>query len=250
MGDLLYGIHPVAEALAAGRRRFNRLLISKRRGARRLNALLDQARTRGVPVVYKAEAFFRSELAGATHQGIAADVEPLPLGDEDAILERAEREGRPAFVLVLDGIMDPQNLGSLIRTALAMGVHGIVLPKDRCAPLSPAVSRASSGAMEHMVFWRVTNLVSCLKRLKDLGLWVIGADRRSGGAVFETDLTQNLALVIGGEEKGIRPLVRRTCDLLVCIPQADTIDSLNAATAGAMVMYEAVRQRRGMVTGH
>lgn len=211
---------------------------------------MDQARTRGIPVVYQPEAFSCSKLAGATHQGIAADVGSLPLADEDAMLRRAEREGRPAFVLVLDGITDPQNLGALVRTALAMGVHGVVLPKNRSAPLSAAVSKASSGAMEHMVFRRVTNLVSCLQGLKDRGLWVIGADKGGRTPVFEADLTIDLAFVIGGEEKGIRPLVRKTCDLLVCILQADTIDSLNAAAAGAMVMYEAVRQRQGMVSGY
>jgi 23S rRNA (guanosine2251-2'-O)-methyltransferase len=125
-----------------------------------------------------------------------------------------------------------------------MGVHGIILPKSRAAPLSPAVSKASAGAMEHMLFARVANLVAALQRLKKAGLWVVGSHAGSQNAVDQADFDVGLVLVIGGEDKGLRPLVCKTCDYLVRVPQKTGIDSLNAAVAGAMVMYEVTRQRR------
>jgi len=244
MGDLLYGIHPLCEALTAGRRKFNRVYVSKSRGAKGIRALLEQAQTEGIPVEYKSPEFFRSRLSNSVHQGVAAQVGDFPLVDETTIVNKARSDSSAPIVLALDGIVDPQNLGSLVRTALAMGVHGIILPKTRTAPLSPAVSKASAGAMEHMLFSRVSNLVAALQRLKKTGLWVVGAHPDSERSVDQADLSVGLVLVIGGEGKGIRPLVRKTCDYLVCIPQKTAVDSLNAAVAGGIVMYEIMRQRR------
>jgi 23S rRNA (guanosine2251-2'-O)-methyltransferase len=244
MGDLLYGIHPLHEALLARRRKFERVYVSKSRGNKGVQAILELARTQEIPLQHKAPDFFRSRLGDSVHQGVAAQVSDFPLVDESTILEKAETESGFPLVLALDGVVDPQNLGSLVRTALAMGVHGIILPKVRVAPLSPAVSKASAGAMEHMLFARVPNLVGALQRLKKAGLWVAGADAGSDQPADRADFNVGLVLVIGGEGKGIRPLVRKTCDYLVSIPQATTLDSLNAAVAGAIVMYEIVRQRR------
>jgi 23S rRNA (guanosine2251-2'-O)-methyltransferase len=244
MGDLLYGIHPLCEALVAGRRRFNKLHVSKRRRTKGIRALLELARAQGVPIESQDHEFFLSRFGDSTHQGVAADVSSLPLADQGAILKKAENEGELPLILALDGIVDPQNLGSLVRTALAMGVHGVVTPKVRAAPLSPAVSKASAGAMEHMLFSRVPNLVVALEQLKKAGLWVVGTHAESGKPVDQVDLNISLALVIGGEGKGMRPLVRKTCDYLVSIPQKTELDSLNAAVAGAIVMYEVGRQRR------
>ncbi|NVM23580.1 MAG: 23S rRNA (guanosine(2251)-2'-O)-methyltransferase RlmB, partial [Desulfobacterales bacterium] len=179
MSDLLYGIHSVYEALAAGRRKFKRLYISKSRRAKGVQALLERAQARGVPIQYKEPDYFKSLLGGLVHQGVAAQVGGFALSDESTILKKTETESELPLILALDGIVDPQNLGSLVRTALAMGVHGIVLPKARSAPLSPAVSKASAGAMEHMLIARVPNLVAALQLLKKAGLWVVGAH---GGA--------------------------------------------------------------------
>ncbi|MGD8512885.1 MAG: 23S rRNA (guanosine(2251)-2'-O)-methyltransferase RlmB [Deltaproteobacteria bacterium] len=244
MGDLLYGIHPVYEALLAGRREFRSLCISKSRRLKGIETLLELARVGGTPVQYKAPDYFKSRLGDAVHQGVAAQVSELPLSDERGVLKKAEADSALPLILGLDSIVDPQNLGSLVRTALAMGVHGIILPKTRAAPLSPAVSKASAGAMEHMLFARVANLVAALKRLKKAGLWVVGCQAGSERPADEADFNMGLVLVIGGEDKGLRPLVRKTCDYLVCVPQKQGIDSLNAAVAGAMVMYEVTRQRR------
>jgi 23S rRNA (guanosine2251-2'-O)-methyltransferase len=244
MGDLLYGIHSLHEALVAGRRAFKRLYVSKSRRMKGVETLFELAQAAGIPVQYKVQDYFKSRLGDSVHQGVAAEVSALPLADEKAILKEAETDSELPLILGLDGIVDPQNLGSLVRTALAMGVHGIILPKTRAAPLSPSVSKASAGAMEHMLFARVSNLVAALQRLKKAGLWVVGCHAGSQQPADEVDLNVGLVLVIGGEDKGVRPLVRKTCDHLVCVPQRTGIDSLNAAVAGAMVMYEVTRQRR------
>lgn len=244
MSDLLYGIHPVYEALVAGRRVFEKLNVSKRRQTRRIQDLLERAQAQGIPIQYRKPDYFRSLLGGSVHQGVAAQVRDFPLADASMILKKAETEKELPLILALDGIVDPQNLGSLVRTALAMGAHGIILPKARSAPLSPAVSKASAGAMEHMLIARVSNLVAALQRLKKAGLWVVGAHAGSEQRVDDADFNVGIVLVIGGEGKGLRPLVRKTCDYLVSIPQKKAVDSLNAAVAGAIVMYEIVRQRR------
>ena len=243
MSDLLYGIHPVHEALVAGRRAFKKLEVSKGRQTKGIQGLLGRARAEGIPVQYREPDYFRSLLGGSVHQGVAALVSGYPLVDIGAILKKAEADDELPIVLALDGIIDPQNLGSLLRTSLAMGIHGIILTKDRSAPLSPSVSKASAGAMEHMLITRVPNLVAALKGLKKAGLWVVGAHAGSEQRVNGADFNVGLVLVIGGEGKGIRPLVRKTCDYHVSVPQKKLLDSLNAAVAGAIVMYEIVRQR-------
>jgi 23S rRNA (guanosine2251-2'-O)-methyltransferase len=181
---------------------------------------------------------------------VAAEVGKFVLANENIILQKADKDGELPLILALDGVEDPQNLGSLVRTALGMGFHGVVLPKARVAPLSPAVSKASAGAMEHMLFARVPNLVGALQQFKKDGLWVVGAHGGSAQALDQVDFNIGLVLVIGGEGKGIRPLVRKTCDYLVSVPQKKTVDSLNAAVAGAIVMYEIVRQRKGSKDHH
>lgn len=243
MSDFLYGIHPVYEALIAGRRALKKLYVSKSRQTKGIEALLLRAQAEGIPIQYSEPEYLESLIGESVHQGVAARVGNYPFVDIGAILKKAETDGEFPMVLALDGIVDPQNLGSLIRTSLAMGIHGIILPKDRSAPLSPSVSKASAGAVEHMLIARVTNLVSALIRLKKAGLWVVGAHAGSEQRVDEADFNVGLVLVIGGESKGIRPLVRKTCDYLVSVPQKKLLDSLNAAVAGAIVMYEIVRQR-------
>jgi len=244
MGDLLYGIHPLYEALVAGRRRFERLYVSKHRKSNGVQGLLELAKQKCIPIEYKEAKYFKSYLGDLVHQGVAAEVGDLALADKEEILNRAIQENETPLILALDSVVDPQNLGSITRTGRAMGVHGIVLPKVRVAPLSAATSKASAGAMEHMLFARVSNLVAALQQFKKAGLWVVGAEAGTNIPVNQADFGVGLVIVIGGEGKGIRPLVRKTCDYLVSIPQHEGVDSLNAAVAGAIVMYEIVRQRR------
>jgi 23S rRNA (guanosine2251-2'-O)-methyltransferase len=151
-----------------------------------------------------------------------------------------------ALVLLLDQIVDPQNLGAISRTAQCIGAHGVVLTKDRSAPLSPAASKASAGSLEHTRVAVVTNLVHAITELKKNGLWVAGADRTGLDDLFKTDLTGPIALVIGSEGKGLRPLVKRHCDFVISIPQTGPIGSLNASVAAAVIMYEIYRQRHAL----
>ena len=169
-------------------------------------------------------------------------IEDLDRADIESILETA-RVDYPALILVLDGIQDPQNLGALIRSAHGCGAQGVVLPRDRAASLTPAVGKASAGALEYIDVARVNNLKRTLELFKKEGIWVVGLTMEGDLPLYELDLCQPTALVIGGEERGIRPLVKRTCDLLASIPQRGRLDSLNAAAAGAIALYETLRQR-------
>jgi 23S rRNA (guanosine2251-2'-O)-methyltransferase len=241
---LLWGYHPVYEALRAGRRKMETLFLVQDKISPREEALIQEARRAAVSVQGRTPQQLTTLVGHRRHQGICATVTEYPISSVDDILESAANDSDKAFVLVLDQVVDPQNLGAIVRTAQCAGIHGIVVPKDRSAPPSAAASKASAGALEHMQMAYVTNLVEALKRLKSYGLWVAGADRYGPEIVFQADLTGPLAIVIGGEEKGIRPLVKKHCDFMVSVPQIGPIGSLNASAAAAVVLYEAFRQRR------
>ena len=177
------------------------------------------------------------------HQGIAASVSPYPLVELADIIDKPGLNDTGHFLLLLDNILDPHNLGAMIRTGLCTGIDGIVIPKDRSASPTPAVSRISAGALEHIFLAQVTNLVNTINTLKKKKLWIAGMDRVAKKSVFSCDFSDSVAIVVGGEEKGMRPLVKKHCDLLISIPQKGQINSLNASVAGAVVMYEAFRQR-------
>jgi 23S rRNA (guanosine2251-2'-O)-methyltransferase len=159
------------------------------------------------------------------------------------IVQRWKATGKRAFFLIVDGVEDPQNLGGLIRTANAFGVHGVVIPKDRATPITPTVIKASVGAAFHTAIARVTNITSCLQFLKTNGIWILGAEVEAESAIYDCDLDLDLAIVIGSEGKGIRTLVKRNCDFLASIPLCGQVTSLNASVAGALVMYEVLRRR-------
>ncbi len=176
------------------------------------------------------------------HQGVGARVGEYPFAAFDDFLIDIQ-PGNNDFLLLLDNVVDPHNLGALVRTALCVGVRGIIITKDRSASPTPAVSKASAGALEHVMLCKVTNMVETIKEIKEKGFWVVGMDAGAEKTVFSCELGDRLAIVIGGEGKGIRPLVKTNCDFLVSIPQKGSISSLNASVAGAVVMYEAFRQR-------
>jgi len=241
--EILYGIHPVFEALKAGKRLFFELYVAKEKISKRINKVVEAAEELDVPVK-KMQAAQLSSMAGSDHhQGIGALASPYPWGVAADIVNRAGSVPENYFMLLLDNVMDPHNLGALVRTALCVGIDGVVIPKDRSALPSPTVSKASAGALEHIRLARVTNLVNTIKVLKEKGLWILGLDIIADRSIFSTDLKGSIAIVIGGEEKGIRPLVKKQCDMLMSIPQNGRINSLNASVAGAVVMYEAFRQR-------
>ncbi|WP_372683147.1 23S rRNA (guanosine(2251)-2'-O)-methyltransferase RlmB, partial [Desulfosarcina sp.] len=177
------------------------------------------------------------------HQGVAAAVSPLPVDSIESILAGTGSNGGTCLLVLLDSIVDPNNLGAIVRTAHCVGANALVVPKDRAVGATPAVSKASAGALEHTRLCRVTNLAATMESLKKGGVWVAGLSMQADQTVFQANLKGPLALVVGGEEKGLRPLVRQHCDFLVSIPLRGRVDSLNASAAAAVVLYEAFRQR-------
>jgi 23S rRNA (guanosine2251-2'-O)-methyltransferase len=242
--EILYGFHPVYEALSAGRRRVYEIYLVKEKKTGRYEQIQSLAESRGVAHKTMTTADFQALVGPVVHQALAARVSPYPLTPLTDILPTAQNTDEKLFLLMLDNIVDPQNLGALIRTALCVGIDGVILPKDNCASPTPAVSRASAGALEHIRLSRVTNLVQTIKFCKDRGMWVVGLLKDAEQSIYAGDLTGSIAMVLGGEQKGIRPLVRKNCDFVFSIPQQGPLDSLNASAAGAVGMYEAWRQRQ------
>jgi 23S rRNA (guanosine2251-2'-O)-methyltransferase len=241
-GEILYGIHPVAEALHAGRRSFQEIAVSNAKHGARIGEILALAEKRNIPVSSRPEEDLDRLSKNEAHQGITARVSPYAAWDWKA---SAEPSNQPSIFLLADSVTDTQNLGALVRSALCAGVKAVVIPKDRSAAPTPAVSKTSAGALEHTVLYRVTNLVYAMKDLKKRGVWTIGLDASAPSSIYETDFRGSVALVIGGEETGLRPLVKRECDFLASIPMAPAaVNSLNASAAGAIVMYEAYRQQK------
>ena len=248
--EILYGIHSVLEALLAGRRKIYKIYISQGRTPARVSEIIDRARGMGVEVINVNHDVMEEMSQGLKNQGAVARVSPLPLKSEASLIEGISKhiegiskQGEDVFFLILDSIEDPHNLGALIRTALCSGVNCVMIPKDRAVSPSPSVSRASAGAMEHADICVVVNTSVLLKKLKKLGFWIAGLDAGGDTPLFKADLTGRLALVVGGEHKGIRPLVRKECDFLLSLPMTGAVTSLNASVAGGIAMYEALRQR-------
>ena len=241
--EILYGIHPVREAITAGRRDIFELYMSKEKTGKRLNDVSSLAESFQIPIKRLNSRALQDTLRADRNQGIGARVSPYPYVELSDILDHPEGGNHTPFLLLLDNIVDPHNLGALVRTAVCVGVDGICIPKDRSASPTPAVSKASAGALEHVMMAQVTNMSKTINLLKERGLWIVGLDKASGESIYSTDFTAPVSIVVGGEEKGIRPLVKKQCDMLVSIPQTGRINSLNASVAGGVSMYEVCRQR-------
>jgi 23S rRNA (guanosine2251-2'-O)-methyltransferase len=244
--EVLYGVHPVEEALKAGRRRFDHVLVASERHDARMERLLAQCREAGVRVRQESREQLTLVAQTPAHQGVVALVRPQEsLSIEDLFKpDPASKSGTARLLLALDGVEDPQNLGALLRVADGAGVDGVILTDRRSAPLSPVAVKASAGAAEHLRIARVVNLVRALEELKRQNLWIIGLDERGTSDYDQFDLTGDCVLVLGREGAGLHDLVRRTCDHLLRIPMAGGVNSLNVSAAGAVVLYEAFRQRR------
>jgi 23S rRNA (guanosine2251-2'-O)-methyltransferase len=242
MPQIIYGRRPVLEALR-GDAGVERLLIARGstpKGA--LSEILDLARACQVPIDWVERS--RLDEFGPHHQGVVAEVEAFEYADLDDCLAVAERRGEAALLLALDAIQDVQNLGSLIRTAEAVGAHGVILPRHRAAGVTPAVRKASAGAIEHLPVVQVTNLAQTLRGLKQGGLWVYGLDMAGERVYDQVDWTIPVVVVVGSEGRGLGRLVRETCDLLIQLPMRGQVASLNAAVAGSIVLYAAWRSRQ------
>jgi 23S rRNA (guanosine2251-2'-O)-methyltransferase len=229
----------VAEALRAGRVREIRVAG---RSDDRLRELLETAARRGVRVCHVAREALDADAGGAAHQGVVAEVTPRP----PATLEElaTARDGQPPLLVVLDGVEDPQNVGAIIRTVDAAGGHGVIRQTRRAAPLTGAAAKASAGAVHHIPVADVVNIARALEELKTLGVWTVGLDADAETTYYDLDLAVPLALVVGAEGHGLRRLVRERCDLVASIPMGGRVSSLNVSAATAIVLFEAVRQRR------
>ena len=241
--ELVAGRRPVEEAFVARREARRLLVVPQRRGA--LEKLVLHATNLRIPIV-EVEGGTLTALAGFDgHQGIALVVAPRRYADPETILARAIERGEPPFVLVLDSLEDPQNVGTLLRSAEAAATHGVIFPTHRQAPLTPAAIKASAGAVEHLLLAPVDDLAGALADLHVRGLRIVGAEADAPLTVREADLRGPLALVVGSEGQGLGPAVRRRCDLLVRIPMRGAVGSLNASVAGSILLYEAATQRGG-----
>lgn len=234
-----------ALAALAGRRRVRRVLVARESRSSVHEALVAAAAQRGVPLLELPRRSLDGLAGHSDHQGVVVEVEAFPYDTLDALLERAvSQQAEPALIVVADSVQDPQNLGALARTAEVVGAHGMVLPEHRAVGVTPAVVRASAGAVELLPVARVTNLPRALGRMQEAGLWVAGLEADGEQLYDEADLTAPLALVVGGEDRGLGRLVRRACDLTLRLPMRGRTGSLNLGVAAGVVLYEACRQRQ------
>lgn len=262
--EVLYGLHPVEEALRAGVRAVDHVSVAREREVRRdgrLEAVLELCRSSGVRVHTESREQLTRHARTDMHQGIVAFLrERKFLALEDLLAGASQHGSEPAsqptgapavgprarFFLALDGVEDPHNLGALLRSADGAGVEGVVLPERRSAPLSGTVAKSSAGASEHVRIARVTNITRALQAMKEQGIWVVGLDERGERDYAAFDFAgRDCCLVLGSEGAGLHELVKRTCDFLLRIPMQGSVSSLNVSVAGAVVMYEALRQRLG-----
>lgn len=241
MKDKLAGVNSIVEAIKGGRK-IHKIYIQQGRSGKKIEELLNLAEKRGIYVQEVEKKRLDQMYTVSNHQGIIAQVDTYDYSELGEVLEYATLKGEKPFIIMLDGLEDPQNLGSIIRTAECAGVHGIIIPRHNSVEITAAVAKASAGAVEHIHIVRETNLVNTLTYLKEQGMWIIGADMFAKEDYFNSDIPTPAVLVIGSEGKGIRRLVKENCDVLVKIPMLGKINSLNASIAAALLMYEVVRQ--------
>lgn len=239
----IFGINPVIEALKAGRP-IQRLLVAReRRTDRHLEEIFGLARERNIEIRTAGREELDRMTGGSVHQGIVAIGAATAYARLDDIIERATQKGTSGLLLVIDGVEDPRNLGAIIRTAEAAGVHGVIIPERRSAGLTEAALKAAAGALEYVPVARVTNIARTLDELKRAGFWIYGAEAGAGSTYWDADFTGHVAIVMGGEGKGARRLVLEKCDYLISLPMVGRISSLNVSAATSVILYEVLRQR-------
>jgi 23S rRNA (guanosine2251-2'-O)-methyltransferase len=235
----LTGFHAVEEALSAGRA-LERILVAKGRHGERVEALVQLAKTKGVPVRFEDRLQIDRLVGTRDHQGVAALGAAKPAVELDDLLGAKTSSG---LLVLLDGVEDPHNLGAIVRTSLAAGATGIVIPERRAAGLTDTVERASAGALAHLPIARVTNLVRAMEEIKEAGYWLVGLDERADKSYTSVDLKDSVGIVLGSEGEGLHELTRKRCDFLVSLPTAGPVRSLNVSVAAGVMLFEVVRQR-------
>ena len=246
--EVLFGRHSVLELLRAQSRRIDEVAIVAQGRSPALLDLLAMAKGRGVKISYRTREQLTAMAGTTDHQGVVARVAAAAYADVDSLLALAADRAESAFLLALDRVQDPRNLGTILRSAEAAGAHGLILAKHHSVGLTPGAAKSATGAAELVGVARVTNMVQALEGLKEEGIWIVGTVTHGGTAPWKVDLTVPLCFVLGGEGGGLRPLVAKTCDLLVTLPMKGRLDSLNVAAVAAILSYEVVRQRGAIST--
>jgi 23S rRNA (guanosine2251-2'-O)-methyltransferase len=241
--EAIFGLHAVRVMLERHPQRVLTVRLAQGRDDLRARAIEELARQHQRPLQSVSAHSLKQLLGDVAHQGVAADITPLPPWSEDQLLT-ALQSARAPLLLALDGVQDPHNLGACLRSADACGVLAVIVPRDRAAQLTPTARKVAVGAAETTPLVTVINLVRTLRLLKQAGLWVVGADAAAHKAAFEVDLKGPVALVLGAEGAGLRHLTQQNCDFMVRLPQLGAVESLNVSVAAGMLLYEAVRQRQ------
>jgi len=242
--DKLTGIHAVKEALEA-HRAIDRIAIAKGRQDTRVEEIVQLARKQGIPVRFEERANLDRLANAKDHQGVVALAAARAAATLEDILASANSgRGQAGLIVLLDGVEDPHNLGAIVRTALAAGAHGVVIPERRAAGLTDTVARASAGALAHLPVAKVTNLARAMEELKEAGYWLVGLDERADKSYTDVDYTSPVAIVLGSEGQGLHELTRKRCDFVVSLPTTGPVQSLNVSVAAGVVLFEALRQRQ------
>ncbi len=241
--EVIYGINSISDLLRHDKKGWGKIIISSGRSGTSVKDIIKIAQMEKIPIEF-CERKYLDKLAGTPdHQGIVAFHKPFVYSDLDILIKNRNRSFDFNLIIILDSVMDPQNLGSIIRTAHCMGANGVIIPEDRAAHITAAVNKVSAGSVGQMPVAKVVNLAQSINYLKEKGFWVFGADAHNGRSLKDMDFNCSVALVLGGEEKGIRSLVKKQCDFLINIPMSGSFDSMNVSVAAGIIMYEVFRQR-------
>lgn len=245
--QVIYGIHPSIEALRSGRDEIERIFLARGRRGPDVKKIWDLAAEKKIPVELGEREYLDSLTEGSTHQGVVCQCKPFAYHSLDEVLEGCRNSLNDSLLLILDCIVDPQNLGSLIRTGHCFGVAGIIIPEKRSASVTPSVIKASAGAAHHIPIAKVVNIARTVDYLKERGFWIYGADVSCEADIRALDYEGPICLIMGSEKKGIRPLVKKKCDFLISIPMRGHFDSLNVSVAGGIILHEINRRKFGML---
>jgi 23S rRNA (guanosine2251-2'-O)-methyltransferase len=241
--EVIYGINPIKVLLRRQQTGLVKIIIASSRGGSSLKEIIETIRQKKIPVEFQTRQYLDELVGNNDHQGVVGLRPAFGYSDLDCLLINRSKSSNFDLILILDSIMDPQNLGSIIRTSYCLGANGVIIPADRAAPVTAAVIKASAGSAQQLPIARVTNLSQTMDYLKEREFWIFGADAHEGGNLKEMDFNCNVALVLGGEAKGIRPLVKKKCDFLLSISLQQSFDSLNVAVAAGIIQYEIFNQR-------
>jgi 23S rRNA (guanosine2251-2'-O)-methyltransferase len=240
--ELVFGIHAVSNVLKRSPERIKEMYVQQGRDDERLQTLFALAKEQGIHIQV-VKKHFLDENAEGNHQGVALKAKPVQVKNEHELYAQLDKLDEPAFLLILDSITDPHNLGACLRTADAAGVHAVIAPKDKAVGINATVSKVACGAAETVPFYQVTNLARTMKELQDRGIWLYGTAGEASESVYKTDLKGPIAIAMGAEGKGLRRLTRESCDHLINVPMAGDVSSLNVSVAAGVCLFEAVRQR-------